>query len=110
MVTLEALATAANRANLEQVINKLVQARLLSTHRDLNTGRETVEIIHEALLREWGLLKGWTQEYRNREQRVFGTAAALDHRRTERGPGVNDRPGRRGSSSKQCCAGCRTLG
>jgi WD40 repeat protein len=50
------------------VIGKLVQARLLSTQRDLRTGQEFIEIIHEALLREWGLLKIWVEQFRNREQ------------------------------------------
>jgi Novel STAND NTPase 1/TIR domain/FHA domain len=58
------------RASLEQltpaargVIAKLATERLLVTARDL-TGREVVEVGHEALIREWGRLRGWVDESR----------------------------------------------
>jgi WD40 repeat protein len=47
-----------------KVLQNLVQARLLSTGRDELKGVDTVEIIHEALLFEWGLLKKWLDEDR----------------------------------------------
>lgn len=56
------------RIGIERIVSKLVQARLLSTMRDLKTGKEQIEIIHEALLREWGLLKRWIEDFKNREQ------------------------------------------
>jgi KaiC/GvpD/RAD55 family RecA-like ATPase len=58
------------RASLEQlspaargVIAKLATERLLVTTRDLS-GREVVEVGHEALIREWGRLRGWVDENR----------------------------------------------
>ncbi|MDH4017273.1 MAG: AAA family ATPase, partial [Actinomycetota bacterium] len=48
-------------AEAQPVIRHLVQQRLLST--DVNQdGETTVEPTHEALLRQWGLLKGWLEE------------------------------------------------
>lgn len=59
------------RASLEQlspaargVIAKLATERLLVTTRD-PTGREVVEVGHEALIREWGRLRGWVEESRD---------------------------------------------
>jgi KaiC/GvpD/RAD55 family RecA-like ATPase len=58
------------RASLEQltpaargVIAKLATERLLVTTRD-PTGREVVEVGHEALIREWGRLRRWVDENR----------------------------------------------
>jgi WD40 repeat protein len=47
------------RETVHQVVRQLADARLLTTGRDLRSGQETVELIHDALLREWGLLQGW---------------------------------------------------
>lgn len=41
-------------------------ARLVVTGRDVVTDRETVEVAHEALIREWTRLKGWVDEVRER--------------------------------------------
>jgi formylglycine-generating enzyme required for sulfatase activity len=41
-------------------------ARLLVTGRDPLADRETVEVAHEALIREWGRLKGWVGRVRER--------------------------------------------
>jgi Tol biopolymer transport system component/energy-coupling factor transporter ATP-binding protein EcfA2 len=43
---------------------QLPDARLLATGRDLQSGQETVELIHDTLLREWGLLERWLKEDR----------------------------------------------
>ena len=43
--------------------------RLLVTDRDRTTQEQTVEIIHEALIREWGMLRGWIQS--NRQFRIW---------------------------------------
>ncbi|MEZ2330762.1 TIR domain-containing protein, partial [Mesorhizobium sp. RCC_202] len=43
------------------LVEHLVAARLLATDRDAN-GTVTVEPAHEALLRQWPLLKGWLDE------------------------------------------------
>ncbi len=53
---------------VEPVIGKLVQARLLSVQREDETGQQSIEIIHDALLREWGLLGRWVDDFRHREQ------------------------------------------
>jgi hypothetical protein len=57
------------RAEREQeavhgVVRRLADARLLVTGCEHERGRETVELIHDALLREWGLLQGWLAEDR----------------------------------------------
>ncbi|HLO14502.1 MAG TPA: SUMF1/EgtB/PvdO family nonheme iron enzyme [Anaerolineales bacterium] len=48
----------------QQTIDKLIQARLLTVKRDPRTGEEIVEIIHDALLVEWGSLRAWLDEDR----------------------------------------------
>ncbi len=40
------------------------EARLLVTGHDTATNRETVEVAHEALIREWGRLTGWVGQVR----------------------------------------------
>ena len=56
----------ARRARLprpaQPLIDSLVDARLLMTDRDRQSGHETVEVAHEALLRTWPLLTRWLQE------------------------------------------------
>ena len=48
-------------AEARPLVDHLVEARLLST--DTNqAGEVTIEPSHEALLRQWGLLKGWLEE------------------------------------------------
>ncbi|MEZ4867197.1 MAG: SUMF1/EgtB/PvdO family nonheme iron enzyme [Caldilineaceae bacterium] len=44
---------------LQTLIYKLADARLLVTGRDEESGHETVEVAHEALIRGWDALKGW---------------------------------------------------
>lgn len=41
------------------LVHKLADARLLVTGRDEQSGSETVEVAHEALIRGWGELKSW---------------------------------------------------
>ena len=41
------------------VVQWLADARLLVTGRDEATGQETVEVSHEALIRQWERLRGW---------------------------------------------------
>ena len=61
-----------------EVIDAFGEARLLSFDRDLVTRGPTVEVAHEALLREWRRLRQWLDESRAdiRTQRVLGNAAA----------------------------------
>jgi formylglycine-generating enzyme required for sulfatase activity len=44
------------------LIGKLVDQRLLATDVAKESGEETIEPVHEALLRQWGLLQGWLAE------------------------------------------------
>jgi tetratricopeptide (TPR) repeat protein len=53
------------------LLNLLVEERLLTRDVDKQTGEATVEPAHEALLRQWGGLKGWLEE-------DFGRLAALE--------------------------------
>lgn len=41
-----------------QLVKKLADERLVVISRTLS-GETTIEVVHEALIREWGLLKGW---------------------------------------------------
>jgi hypothetical protein len=51
--------------SIEPVVQHLVESRLLATDRDHQGNEETVEIIHDVLLREWGQLKQWIEEDRD---------------------------------------------
>jgi WD40 repeat protein len=44
------------------VVQQLADARLTVTGRDEATGEQTVEVAHEALIRNWGRLRGWLDE------------------------------------------------
>jgi|GEM_PF-2689922 len=44
------------------------QARLVVTGREDKSGEETVEVVHEVLIREWGTLRKWVNE--NREKLI----------------------------------------
>jgi len=54
----------AERADVYQVVQRLVAARLLIASQDRESNQETMEIIHDALLWEWSLLKQWVEEDR----------------------------------------------
>ncbi len=69
------------------VIEAFGQGRLLSFDRDLRSGAPTVEVAHEALLREWARLRDWLSVSRAdlRLQRQLA-AAAEDWRQAGRDP------------------------
>jgi hypothetical protein len=46
----------------QPLIQHLVEQRLLATDVSKDTGENTIEPAHEALLRQWGLLQGWLTE------------------------------------------------
>jgi hypothetical protein len=48
----------------EATIHKLADARLVVTEWDAASGRETVEMAHEALIRGWRRLRGWIDQDR----------------------------------------------
>lgn len=54
------------------LVDRLVEARLLSTDTDPISGEATIEPAHEALLRQWDLLQGWLKE-------DFALLATLDN-------------------------------
>jgi hypothetical protein len=49
-------------AQARPLIDHLVEQRLLATDISKETGEQTIEPVHEALLRQWGLLQGWLAE------------------------------------------------
>jgi hypothetical protein len=63
---------------VDEVLERYGEARLLSFDRDPLTRAPTVEVAHEALLREWGRLQSWLAESRAgiRMQRLLAAAAA----------------------------------
>ncbi|MGE5221777.1 MAG: protein kinase domain-containing protein, partial [Omnitrophica WOR_2 bacterium] len=65
-------------SRMNEVIELFGQGRLLSFDRDPSTRTPTVEVAHEALLREWARLRGWLDESRSdiRIERSLGQAAA----------------------------------
>ena len=62
---------------LSEVLDAFGRNRLLSFDRDTVTGDATVEVAHEALLREWERLAGWIDRHRAalRRHETFTTAA-----------------------------------
>jgi len=64
-VPLSELAGSEEKQIILPLIKKLADSRLLVTDRDLKTGVETAEIVHESLLREWLQLKEWIQDQRS---------------------------------------------
>ena len=64
-VPLSELAGSEEKQVIIPLIKKLADSRLLVTDRDLKTGVETAEIVHESLLLEWLQLKKWIQDQRS---------------------------------------------
>ena len=58
------LSNLAAQRSADPVIDQWAQARLLTLDRDPRTRVPTVELAHEALLREWPRLRGWIEENR----------------------------------------------
>ncbi len=56
--------TEAEREDILQVVHRLVLAHLLIASQDTESQQETIEIIHDALLSEWRLLRDWVEEDR----------------------------------------------
>jgi DNA-binding CsgD family transcriptional regulator/energy-coupling factor transporter ATP-binding protein EcfA2 len=73
----ELLAIAERAEVMEEVIDTFANYRLLSLDYDPTTRIPTVELAHEALLREWGRLRNWVDEARDdiRMQRRLAVAA-----------------------------------
>ncbi|MBN1993356.1 MAG: protein kinase [Anaerolineae bacterium] len=60
---------------VEQILQQLADARLITTSRDMASDEEMVDVSHEALIRGWGRLRRWLDEDR--------TALRLHHQLTE---------------------------
>lgn len=73
----ELLALVDDAPALLEVLQRFGQARLLTFDRDPITREPTVEVAHEALIREWGRLRTWLDEsrYDIRQQRLLAAAA-----------------------------------
>ena len=65
-----------SRAEMTQVIDHFANQRLLTFDRDLLTGAPTVEVAHEALLREWPRLRDWIADHRDDLRTHTGFTAA----------------------------------
>ena len=63
---------------ISEISNRFGAARLLTFDHDPLTRQPTVEVAHEALLREWGHLRTWLDESRDdiRLQRLLATAVS----------------------------------
>ncbi len=68
---------AAGGAEITAVLPAFDRSRLLTFDQDPTTGKPTVELAHEAIIREWGRLRGWLEESRDdiRLQRLLNRAA-----------------------------------
>jgi serine/threonine protein kinase/WD40 repeat protein len=60
----ELLALSADEDLMDEIIDIFVAYRLLTLDHDLANRRPTVEVAHEALLREWERMRGWLDESR----------------------------------------------
>ena len=63
---------------VEEIIDIYTNYRLLSLDNDPGTRAPTVEVAHEAILREWERLRGWLDESRGdiRDQRALARSAS----------------------------------
>ncbi len=73
----ELLALQGDEQVMQRVIDDFGKYRLLTFDRDQESRTPTVEVAHEALIRQWQLLRGWIDENREglRVQRRLTTAA-----------------------------------
>lgn len=83
----EIMALAGGTDALQRVLDTYGHYRLLTFDRDASTREPTIEVAHEALIREWTRLRGWLDENREElrlEHRL--TAAAEEWRNAKRNP------------------------
>jgi WD40 repeat protein len=83
----------ANRAELgtdvSDLVRQLADAKLLVTDRDEETGADTVEVAHEALIRHWPTLRGWMdqdRDFRRWQERLRGDLREWE--KVQRNPGA----------------------
>ncbi len=74
----ETMHLGADRAAMATVLEAFGRHRLLTFDRDSVTRAPTVEIAHEALIRQWGRMRGWIDQNRTllRQRQLLATAAA----------------------------------
>lgn len=91
----ELMEASADQKVMQDVVNSFGSFRLLTFDRDPVTRTPTVEVAHEALIREWKLLRQWLDEGRSdvRLQRML-SAAAADWQNANREPSFLLRGGR----------------
>jgi len=72
----ELLSLTENTDLMEEIIDQFAAYRLLSLDNDPETRQPTVEVAHEAILREWERLRGWLNESRDdiRQERALSRA------------------------------------
>lgn len=58
------VSAAQNQAHVLSVVMKLATGRILTTDRDQSTQRQTVGLIHDALITQWAQLATWIKEQR----------------------------------------------
>ncbi len=63
-------------ASMVVAVEQFTAARLLTVGRDVTTREPTVEVAHEALLREWTRLAGWLEEDRELLRTIDSIASA----------------------------------
>ena len=73
----ELLDIASESDMMDDIIDTYGASRLLSLDNDPSTRRPTVEVAHEAILREWDRLRGWLNDSRDdiRQERAVSRAA-----------------------------------
>jgi len=85
---------------VQAVVQQLVEDRILATDRDLQSNEETVEIIHDVLLREWGQLQQWLEAdrrfltwHQELERLVHGWGSRHDKNKLLRGQDLTEAKG-----------------
>jgi WD40 repeat protein/serine/threonine protein kinase len=73
----ELLSLSDNEVLMQEIIDTFARYRLLSLDHDPDTRKPTLEVAHEAILREWERLRGWLNSSRDdiRQQRTLAQLA-----------------------------------
>ena len=71
-----------------ELVNRLANERLVVTSRREGSGVDTVEVVHEALIRHWGELRGWMandRAFRTWQERLRSDLARWEDSRRDEG-------------------------
>ncbi|MGB3536366.1 MAG: CHAT domain-containing protein [Microcoleaceae cyanobacterium] len=77
------------------LVTRLADARLVVTGYDENMGSETVEIVHEALIRRWGKLQQWMQldrDFRDWQEQLRGAMRTWESSNCDEGALLRGKP------------------